>query len=479
MPAPSHRATRSLVLRSLGAVCVIAFLSLWVQLDALIGARGILPLREHLGAVAARAADPLWAAPTLFWWAPHDGALHAACALGVGLGGLLALGWRVEGPVLAALWALYLSLSHAGQVFLGFQWDTLLTETLFVSLAVARWWPGAPDEPPRLGVLALRLLLFKLMFGSGLAKLASGDPTWWDGSALAYHYWTQPLPNPLSWWFDRAPAAWHALETWATLGIELLLPFAIAFGRPGRAIAAGGFALVLALLMISGNYGFFQLLSLVLVLSLLDDALLAKLTAGRLGIRSGAAPLARPRTGWREVPIGLLVALWVGASVPTQLARTGGGDAVPEALVPALVALAPFRTVNAYGLFARMTTTRPEVRIEGSPDGVQWAPYVTRYAPGPPDRRPPQVAPHMPRLDWQLWFAALSTCQRTPWLPRLMDRLLEREPAVLALFAEEPFPGRVRYVRAVRAHVEPSAGPGWWVEVDPPRPFCPTQERSR
>ncbi|MEZ4322915.1 MAG: lipase maturation factor family protein [Myxococcota bacterium] len=484
----SHTAfIRGVVVRSLGLVTLVAFASLWVQIDGLVGSRGILPLRDHLDLLARSAVgNPFWSAPTLFWWWPTDTALHLVCAAGCALSVALMAGIPLEGPVLLGLWALYLSLCHAGQVFLGFQWDTLLLETLFTSLLVARWNPWGRHGPSRVGVWALRLLLFKLMLGSGLVKLTSGDPTWWDGSALAYHYWTQPLPNPLSWAFHHAPLAWHRLETWATLVIEIALPFAMFAGRIGRRVAFVGFTLVLAMLFVSGNYGFFQLLSMVLVLTLLDDAdvqaLADRLPARLSGLASQGSrePVAAPHVA-QEVLAGCVLAGLLGVGIPMQYGRTASYRDLGEGTLEVLRAAQPFRTVNAYGLFANMTESRPEVRIEGSDDGQTWVPYVFRYKPGPLDRRPPVVAPHMPRLDWQMWFAALGRCERNVWVTRLMERLADNEPVVVGLIATDPFPdGGPRYIRAMRTeYVFTDGGPDWWAASPVDEPYCRVLETSR
>lgn len=455
----------------------MAFSSLWLQIDGLIGSNGILPLRDHLDQIAGTAeGNPFWDAPTLFWWWPTDTALHVGCGLGCALSIALIAGFPIEGPVLLGLWALYLSLSHAGQVFLGFQWDTLLLETLAVCTLIARWHPRSPREPSVLGMWVLRLLLFKLMLGSGLVKLTSGDPTWWDGTALSYHYWTQPLPNPLSWWMHHAPMGWHKLETWATLIIEIPLPFLIFAGRTGRVIAFIGFSLVLAMLFFTGNYGFFQILSMVLVFSLLDDGQLRWLQRRVLRPKPPEPPWIRDS---RTVLIGSLAMVWVGLSLPMQYGRTWSYQDLDEAHLDAVRTIYPFRSINAYGLFANMTEDRPEIRIEGSDDGEHWEPYVFRYKPGPPERRPPFIPGYMPRLDWQMWFAAMSSCGRSAWVQQLMARLQDNEPAVLGLIANNPFPEQgPRFIRAqLNLYPFTDSGPDWWRVSQAEQPYCRVVER--
>ncbi|MCA9566611.1 MAG: lipase maturation factor family protein [Myxococcales bacterium] len=451
---------RRLVVRSLGVVTTLAVVSLWVQIDGLIGSRGILPV------ALAVPADP-WRAPSIVWLWPSDAMLHGLCALGVALGLFVASGRGVAGPALLALWAVYLSLGNAGQIFLGYQWDTLLCETLLVVACIARWDPRTERRASPLGVWLVRLTLFKLMLDSGLVKLTSGDGTWRDGTALAYHYWTQPIPNPLSWYAHHLPARWHTVETYATLLIEIALPFAMFMGRWGRRAAFVGFSVVLGALFVTGNYGFFQLLSMVLVLSLLDDADL------------GSEPLAEPATRATNALVGTVLAVFLAVGAAMSYGRVLDYRDLPEPALAVVRAAHPWRTINAYGLFANMTEDRPELVIEGSDDGETWTPYVFRYKPGPLDRTPPVVAPHMPRLDWQLWFAALRSCERAPWVPRLLARLQAREPAVMGLIANDPFPdGGPRYIRANRVrYAFTDAGADTWRTLGPTQPYCPVRTR--
>ncbi len=449
MSGASQDRVRSLVVRSLGLVSAIAFASLLVQIEGLVGSHGILPVTRAI-------PENFWDAPSVVWLWPSDGVLWGVCLAGLLLGLLVASGRVIAGPLLLVLWVLYLSISHAGQVFLRFQWDTLLCETLFVTLFYARWNPWEERPPSPFGRWLLRWTLFKLMLGSGLAKVASGDPTWLDGTALAYHYQTQPLPNPLSWYAHHLPASWHRLETWATLLIELPIPFLIFAGKTGRKIAFTAFTLLLGALFLTGNYGFFQLLSMVLVFSLLDDP---------------RAPHP-PRRPWVNAPIALVLALFVALGTLMQYGRLARH--YPSSTLPLVRAIYPFRTVNAYGLFARMTRHRPELIVEGSDDGVTWRPYVFRYKPGPLERRPPVVAPHMPRVDWQLWFAALGRCERNPWFLHLLERLREGEPAVTRLLVEIPFPEGARYIRSRRVeYVFTETGPRTWATRGTPKRYCP------
>jgi hypothetical protein len=155
---------------------------------------------------------------------------------------------------------------------------------------------------------------------------------------------------------------------------------------------------------------------------------------------------------------------------PVSLVAFGRSAGVELGGLPILAeltaAVEPFRSVNTYGLFAVMTTTRPEIVVEGSDDGTTWQAYEFRYKAGRLDRRPPWVAPHQPRLDWQMWFAALGRYESERWFQQFCARLLQGSPAVLRLLAYDPFNGRPpRYVRGVVYRYRftgVSAGDAWW-----------------
>ncbi|MEO8431006.1 MAG: lipase maturation factor family protein [Acidobacteriota bacterium] len=467
----THSAAAILFLRLLGLVFLAAFVSVWFQVDGLVGSRGILPVRELLTFLSERlGAERFWLVPTLSWFDASDGFLHAQCAAGAVLSILLALGF-FPAACAAGATVLYLSLSAAGQTFFSFQWDTLLVEAGFLAIFLAPLSARLrfPSEGPRrTAVFLLRWLVFRLNFSSGVVKLGSGDASWRHATALSYYYETQPLPPWTAWYFHRLPASGQTISVFALLFVELAAAFCV-FG-PRRVRIAGFVVLVLlqASIFATGNYAFFNVLAAILCLVLLDDETLA---SRRLRKESSGdlPPSLRPTRLWPR-PVGFAVAAGIVAISATQL--TSMLSVSVPGIRPAVAlarAVEPLRLVNSYGLFAVMTTRRDEIVVEGSADGRTWTPYEFRWKPGDVRRRPAFVAPHQPRLDWQMWFAALGSFEESPWFGRFLARLVEGSPAVVGLLASNPFPtAPPRFVRArlFRYHftdaAERRATGAWW-----------------
>jgi hypothetical protein len=431
--------------RGLGATYLVAFLSLRRQVRGLYGSEGILPARDYLGAIAAALPEgevgnkrAVWwarlrAAPSLLWLDASDRGLGrlctagelAACAMGLGVGGRLA-------P--AVCWATYLSFFTVGREFLRYQWDVLLLE------AGAQAMLGRPRR------LLMRLLAVRLQLESGVAKLASHDPTWRDLSACCHHQETQPLPTPVGWYAHHLPVPLQRFATVLTLAVECAAP-ALAFGpRRLRRLAFAVLTGFQGLIALTGNYAFFNWLTGVLNLAMVEEP-------------PGGTRAARRRRGWRRLPrllVGLVDLVAGGALAVLGLADLTDRLQLQDRLGPRVWAtldrlaraLSPLRVVGSYGLFSTMTTTRPEIVVEGSDDGEAWREYAFRYKPGDVARAPRWVAPHQPRLDWQMWFAALGYPPR--WFMRFLGRLLAGAPDVLALLDGNPFPDTPpRFVRAV------------------------------
>lgn len=437
---PRFDAVSWLFLRAIGLIYLAAFVSISVQASGLIGSHGILPLPEFIAAIRSQfGAERYWLFPMVFWLGSGDFAIQAACWVGAALSLLLIFN-VLPRLILLLLYALYLSLFYAGQDFMTFQWDLLLLEAGFLALLLS--------ITPRLGIWLLRWLLFRFMFLSGAVKLLSGDPTWASLSALSYHFQTQPLPTPLAWYVHQFPPSVQVIATVVTFFIELVLPFLIFCPRRLRFIAAFGFLLLQAGIVLTGNYNFFNLLTMALCLVLFDDAALHKVLPQRLTrLLQQRTQSMEPRkiASFVAVSLALLIVFVSGVQLDSMF--------IGRAPAPAIWienGIAPLRIVNTYGLFAVMTTERPEIIIEGSRDGAHWSEYAFKYKPGDVKRRPPWNIPHQPRLDWQMWFAALGTQGQHPWFSNLLRRLLENTPEVIALLDGNPFPDKPpRYVRAL------------------------------
>ena len=436
---PRYELAAFLFLRGMGLIYLAAFLSFALQAQGLIGSHGILPLRELLDAVSASAGrERFWLMPMVFWWNGSDRAIQLVCWGGVALSVLLTCN-VLPRLALLLLYVLYLSLLYAGQTFMTYQWDTFLLETGFLSLVLS--FATVP------GIWLLRWLLFRFMFMSGVVKLASGDPAWWHLSALSYHFLTQPLPTPLAWYASHLPSAALTGATGAMFFIELVLPFLIFCPRRLRFCGAGGILLLEAFILLTGNYNWFNLQTMWLCLLLFDDRALRRLLLGRLGRLLPPAPQDPPPRRAGRLALIALTLLIVFCSLVEMDLRFGGDPPAPVQVVDRLIE--PLHIVNGYGLFAIMTTQRNEIVIEGSSDGIDWREYEFRYKPGDLLRPPLWNIPHQPRLDWQMWFAALENPRGLPWFWRFLQRLLENEPSVTALLAKNPFPDEPpRYVRA-------------------------------
>ena len=436
---PRHDLVSFLFLRLFGLIYLAAFISFGVQAQGLVGSHGIEPLAELVGTIASRfGAERFLLMPMVFWWNASDIAIQVVCWAGAGLSLLLVFNVLPRLSLLL-LYVLYLSLLYGGQDFMTYQWDTFLLEAGFISLLLS--FARTP------GLWLLRWLLFRFLFMSGMVKLLSGDPNWWNLSALSYHFLTQPLPTPLAWYAAHLPRHVLTFLTAGTFFVELLLPFVIFCPRRPRFFAACGILLLQTCILITGNYNWFNLQTMLLCLLLLDDAALQKLLPRRL-LRLLPAGTVRPAPRKAvTITAGAVSLLIAFCSLVQMDARFGGSPPAVALAVDRLIE--PLHIVSGYGLFAVMTTERDEIIIQGSYDGVEWRDYEFRYKPGDVSRRPPWNIPHQPRLDWQMWFAALEDPRRLRWFPRFLQRVLENEPTVTALMEKNPFPDKPPlYVRA-------------------------------
>lgn len=447
--------TRLLFQRGLAAIYLVAFLAAANQFRPLLGERGLLPVRRFLE--RSRPRD----SPSLFWLGYSDRLAGLLAWSGVALSALAltglpeSLGTPASMAVWGLLWVLYLSFVNVGQTFYAYGWESLLLETGFLAIFLG----GAGTEPPEVLIWLLRWVLFRVMFGAGLIKIR-GDECWRELTCLAWHYETQPLPNPISWWLHRSPAWLHKTGVAFTHFAQLVVPFFYFFPAPVRWVAGALTLLFQGTLIVSGNLSWLNWLTALLALACFDDALLAALLPLE---PAAAAPAALPHqaAAWA---VAALVAVLSVRPVRNMLSRRQLMNARFD----------PFHLVNTYGAFGSVTRRRMEVVLEGTDaDAVTeetvWREYEFRGKPGDPSRRPPLVAPYHLRLDWQMWFAAMSPYHYHPWILRLVARLLEGDRATLGLLARNPFPGEPpRHVRG-RLYVyrftspdERRASGRWW-----------------
>jgi lipase maturation factor 1 len=460
-----------LFLKLLGGVYFLAFGSLALQVPGLYGSRGILPIAGYVSAIrAAYGKRGARYFPSIFWLNDSDFFLVLAPLLGMLLAiALLFTKGFAATALLFLLWLLYFSFVSLGQEFLSYQWDALLLETGFMAI----FFPLA-TPPPLIVMAAWWFFICRFIFSAGAVKLTSGDPTWRDLTALSYHYETQPLPNRIGWYAHHLPKAVQKFSTLGTFFFELALPVLCLGHAPLRLAAFSLLVFFQLLIFATGNYGFFNLLTIVLCVPLLDDRY--------LGFLSPHVPPAGPAHPALVVLAVAFFAVFLLLNL-LQLVRLFYR---PKWLSRLLAFPEQARISSPYGLFAVMTTERYEFVIEGSDDLAKWRPYEFRWKPGDPRRVPLQAAPHQPRLDWQMWFAALNPWDVEPWLKNLVRRLLEGSGPVLALLRVNPFPAAPPlYIRLVvyRYHFADIAsrrGTGrWWertfIEAFPPM----TLKRSR
>jgi predicted DCC family thiol-disulfide oxidoreductase YuxK len=475
---PTYFWARRWFLRALGLIYLIAFVSLWVQVDGLVGSDGVSPLNQFLPAVRAQVGgDAYLLLPTLCWFDSSNAFLHFLCGGGVALSLLLIFG-IAPAFLLVGLFVFYLSLTIAGQIFFNFQWDVLLLETGFLSIVFApwrvwprelMWWPASStfaqlrrDKPipataapvSRAGLFLLKFLLFKLMLMSGVVKLTSGDPSWWNLTALDYHYWSQPLPTVFGWWADKSPEWFQHFSVAFCLAVEIIVPFFIWAPRRPRLVAVGLIIFLQIVIALTGNYCFFNLLTIALCLLLIDDAAVFRMEG-----RAPASPASLELRPLKTESIANRLSRYAATAVIIVTLPINAwlifSAFKPQTQPPSLLAtlyeqLEAFRIVNGYGLFRVMTKDRGEIVLEGSADGLEWLPYEFKWKPGDVKRPPGWCAPHQPRLDWQMWFAALGSPRENPWLLGLIVRLLQGSRDVNGLLAHNPFPEKPpRFIRAM------------------------------
>ncbi|MDG5777499.1 lipase maturation factor family protein [Haloarculaceae archaeon H-GB2-1] len=434
----SYWLVRFVFQRGLGLLYLLAFVAAVRQFRPLAGEDGLLPLAEYREHIDLRER------PSLFYFFPDDRAVAIAGWLGVALS-LLAVtglseqyGTAVSVGIWAMLWVLYQSFVNAGRTFYGFGWESMLLETGFLAIFL-----GASDVGVHAAVIwLLRWVLFRNMFGAGLIKLR-GDDCWRDLTCMQYHYETQPMPNPLSWVAHHLPDRAHRWSVGVNHVVELVIPFLYFAPQPYASIAGAVTIAFMGWLMLTGNFAFLNALTMVLAVSTFSDGVLTALLSVSTPAVASVPPVLNGAVWLLLVVVLLLSYFPVRNLVSSSQAMNRGWD--------------PLHLVNTYGAFGSITKTRYEVVVQGTRDeeltaDTEWETYAFPGKPTDTDRRPPQAAPYHLRLDWQLWFAAMSPGpRRHPWFVHLLAKLLAADEGVRALLRRDPFgddpPTHVRALR--------------------------------
>ena len=435
LEAPDYGLARLVFQRALAFIYLIAFLVTLHQFRPLLGERGLLPVPDFVRAV------PFSRSPSLFHLRYSDRLLAVVAWTGLMLAALVVAGVPDLLPlplamaVWALLWALYLSIVNVGQTFYAFGWESLLCETGFLAIFL-----GPATATPLFPLIVLiRWLLFRVEFGAGLIKLR-GDPCWRDLTCLYYHHETQPMPNPLSWYFHHLPKRLHRVEVLGNHFAQLVVPFFLFFPQPVASVAGLVIALTQSWLVLSGNFAWLNVITMTLAVASFDDAALSRVL-----------PIAVATSGAPDLYVAVVLAV---TSLIVVLSYRPVRNLLSRHQLMNY-SFDPFHIVGAYGAFGSITRRRYEVVIEGTDDErlapqTAWREYEFKGKPGDVRRRPPQVAPYHLRLDWLMWFAAMSSPAYHEWFVPLLAKLLEADPPTLRLLARDPFAGRrPRFVRAL------------------------------
>lgn len=468
---PTYWLTRFVILRLLGFVYAFAFLAAARQIVPLVGHDGLTPAGRFLDAVA-RASGGRWHGflrmPTLFWIHLSDGALRAASWTGFLLSLAVVAGFA-NGLVLLVLFALYASIVPVGQEWYAYGWEMQLIETGFLAVFLVPLLDPRPfpkRAPPTPVIWLFRWLIARVMWGAGLIKLR-GDACWRHLTCLDWHFETQPIPNPLSPLFHFAPRWMHRAGALFNFVAELGAPFFLVTPAPWVWIAGAIMLAFQITLILSGNLSFLNYLTIVPILACFDDRVLRRVLPRGLVARADRAREAAVPSRPQTVAAWALVAVVAVLSIPPTLNLFS-----PRQAMNASFTALPL--VNTYGAFGSVGRERFEIVFEGTdaasaddPAAV-WKPYAFPDKPGDPMRRPPVVAPYQPRLDWAIWFAAMSTPDRYPWTLHLVWKLLHNDPGALSLLDGNPFPDRPpRFIRArfFRYRFAPLHDPRgrWWI----------------
>lgn len=448
----SYWLTRYMILRLLGFIYAVAFLVAINQLVPLIGDHGLLPINNYLPLVRQALGSNTAAflqLPSIFWFWHSDAALLTVAWLGLVLSCIVIAGYA-NGITLAILWILYMSIIHVGQEWYGYGWEIQLTETGFLAIflcPIIDWRPFPRYAAPFPIIVLFRWLIFRIMLGAGLIKFR-GDEVWRNGTALYYHFQTQPIPGPLSRSFHFLPHSLLKFGVWFNWLAELAAPFFVFWPRYARQIAGIIIILFQINIILSGNLSFLNWLTIIPALACFDDGFWAKILPKRLVKKAENAALKEETSQPMSTAAWIVTAVICLLSIQPMLNMLSPGQIMNTSFDP-------LNLVNTYGAFGTIGRERMNVIFEGTTDihpdeQTKWIPYVYKGLPVYLDKKPPQVAPYQLRLDWQMWFAAMASPSDYPWTLNLAYKLLHNDPKAVGLFANNPFPNRPpRYIRAM------------------------------
>ncbi|KAL6475056.1 hypothetical protein MHYP_G00160960 [Metynnis hypsauchen] len=485
--------TRIVLLRSVCFIYFVAFAVAYNQNRALIGQRGLMPCREYLRSVKRYVGGKIGGAalaytPSVLWsmqWEDMDSNLDNIALAGLALSSFVLLSGRANMVIMAALWTLYHSIVSVGQLWYSFGWESQLLETGFLGIFLCPLWSleqiPRRTPPSLISIWTFRWLIVRIMLGAGLIKIR-GDRCWRDLTCMDYHYETQPVPNPISYYLHRFPWWFHRFETLSNHFIELIVPFFTFMGRRMCMINGALQILFQVVLIISGNLSFLNWLTIVPSLACFDDSALAFLFRSSGTARRAVLKIQNEDAAGQNPPptAGMLIRRVVNVSLGILIAYLS---------VPVLINLLssrqvmntsfdPLRIVNTYGAFGSITKERTEVVFQGTlsadPSGeeVVWEEYEFLCKPGSVSRRPCLISPYHYRLDWLMWFAAFQTYEQNEWIIQIAGRLLANDSTVLSLMGHNPFEGREkpRWIRGehfrykfTKPDSTSAANGNWWV----------------
>jgi len=449
---PTYWLTRFLMLRLLGAIYAVGFLVAINQIIPLIGSNGLLPVGifiQRIGDALGSKTAAFERLPSIFWFAHSDTTLVIFAWIGFLFSCIVIAGYA-NSILLSVLWILYMSFVHIGQDWYGYGWEIQLLETGFLAIFLCPLLdlrPFPKRAPPFQIIVLFRWLIFRIMFGSGMIKIR-GDEVWRNGTALYYHFETQPIPGPLSRWFHFLPRFILKFGVWYNFLAELIAPWFIFWPRLARHIAGCVIVGLQIILIFSGNLSFLNWLTILPALACFDDGFWSKILPRSLvqqaETASANAEESRPMTitAWIITVLIALLSIQPALNMlsPRQIMNTS---------------FDPLELVNTYGAFGSVGQERLNVIFEGTMDSIpddsaNWKAYPYKGLPVALDKNSPQIAPYQLRLDWQMWFAAMSTANEYPWTINLVSKLLHNDTDAVGLFASNPFPGKPpRYIRAV------------------------------